>query len=156
MEELAKVKEGSKIPKMTDAALQKLKSQSSLQVEKRNTGENRYKILSLDPEKLRGFYRLPLSDEGDLFFDMEGDPLQPDGLEYLFGVYYLEKGQPQSKEFWAHNRHEEKLAFEAFMDFVMDRLKKYPRMSVYHYAAYEETALKKLMSIHGTREADVD
>ncbi|MBI1823787.1 MAG: TM0106 family RecB-like putative nuclease, partial [Nitrospirae bacterium] len=156
MEALAKVNEGSKIQKMGDATLQKLKSQSGLQVEKRNTGDNRYKILPLDPEGLRGFCRLPPPGEGDLFFDMEGDPLQTNGLEYLFGVYYLEKGQPRSKEFWAHNRHEEKLAFEAFIDFVMARLKIYPLMSVYHYASYEETALKKLMSIHGTREAEVD
>jgi len=38
----------------------------------------------------------------------------------------------------------------------MDRLKTYPDMHVYHYAAYEPTAVKKLMGRHATREEEVD
>jgi uncharacterized protein len=32
----------------------------------------------------------------------------------------------------------------------------FPNMHVYHYAAYEPSALKRLMLLHGTREAEVD
>ena len=42
------------------------------------------------------------------------------------------------------------------MDFLTDRLERYPEMHVYHYASYEPTALKRLMGRHGTREDEVD
>ena len=57
------------------------------------------------------------------FFDMEGDPLEEGGLEYLFGLYFFADGRPEFKPFWAHHRAEEKRAFEAFMDFVTARLR---------------------------------
>jgi hypothetical protein len=41
----------------------------------------------LNPGPGRGLARLPAPDPDDQFFDMEGDPLYPDGgLEYLFGI----------------------------------------------------------------------
>ena len=50
----------------------------------------------------------------------------------------------------------EKVAFEAFIDFVIARLQAYPDLHVYHYAQYEPSALKKLMGRHATREEEVD
>ena len=47
-------------------------------------GELRYELLP--PEEGRGFALLPQPSEGDLFFDIEGDPFFEDGLEYLLGV----------------------------------------------------------------------
>jgi uncharacterized protein len=91
-----------------------------------------------------------------MYFDMEGDPLQDGGLEYLFGVGYSEEGQWNFLPFWAHNREEERLAFEAFMDFVCERRKRYPGAHVYHYASYEQTALKRLAALHATREVQLD
>jgi len=156
LEELARLEEGARVPRMAAETLRKLRRQAWLQAQKRHSGEDRFEILPADSEGLRGFYRLPKPDEGDLFFDMEGDPLESGGLEYLFGVYYFEDGKAQYKDFWAHQRHEERRAFEAFMDFVMERLEKYPGLFIYHYASYEETALKRLMSLHGVRESSVD
>ena len=144
------------IPKMATETLNKLRRQASLQLEKRQTGQNRYELLPLDIERKRGFARLPKPDEGDIFFDMESDSMDIDGLEYLFGVYYFEKGEPVFMPIWAHNRNEEKQAFVRFMDFTAERLRKYPDAHIYHYGQYEETALKKLMSLHGTHEAEVD
>ena len=148
--------EQSAVPDMQPATFQRLQRQASLQHKLRDTGENQLELIGNDPDELRGFRRLPQPDPGDLFFDMEGDPLEEGGLEYLFGIYYHENGEPQFKPFWAHSRLEERKAFEAFMSFVMDRLAQYPQMHIYHYAPYEETALKKLMSLHGTCEAEVD
>lgn len=91
-----------------------------------------------------------------MFFDMEGDPLEDGGLEYLFGLYVIDDGAERFVPFWAHDRRQEKQAFEAFMDFVAERLRRHPDAHIYHYAPYEATALKKLMSLHGTREAEVD
>ena len=50
----------------------------------------------------------------------------------------------------------EKAAFEQLMDMLTARLERYPRMHIYHYAAYEPTALKRLMGRHATREEQVD
>ncbi len=38
----------------------------------------------------------------------------------------------------------------------MERRTQFPRMHVYHYAHYENTAIKRLMTTHGVREATVD
>ncbi len=38
----------------------------------------------------------------------------------------------------------------------MERLKRFPELHIYHYASYEESALKRLMSFHGVCEAEVD
>jgi RNase_H superfamily len=91
-----------------------------------------------------------------MYFDIEGNPWEEGGLEYLFGVYCRNGDAWTYVPFWAHDRGQERIAFERFMDFVAQRLREYPGAHVYHYAKYEETALKRLMSLHGTREAGVD
>ncbi|MFA6220946.1 MAG: TM0106 family RecB-like putative nuclease [Desulfomonilaceae bacterium] len=154
--QLAEHDDHVKIQKLAADTLIKLRHQAYLQTRKRATGANELELLPLDPDGIRGFYRLPKPDPGDLFFDMEGDPLELNGLEYLFGVYYRDGDEPKFQKFWAHNRDEERKAFEAFMDFVAQRLKKYPSAHIYHYASYEESALKRLMCLHGIREAQVD
>ena len=50
----------------------------------------------------------------------------------------------------------EKAAFERTIDLIMDRWAADPAMHVYHYAAYERTALGRLSQRHGTREEEVD
>jgi uncharacterized protein len=131
-----------------------LRSQAKLQVEQRESGKPCYELLTPEPE--RGFARLPAPSPGDVYFDMEGDPFFEDGLEYLFGVVTADGEESEFRAFWALDRAEEKVAFEAFIQFVMDRLERWPDLHVYHYAAYEATALKKLMGLHGTCENEVD
>ena len=89
---------------------------------------------------------------------MEGDPLVQDGgLEYLFGVVEVQTdGSRTYHAFWAHDRTEEKQAFEAFVDFAMDRLARNPNLHIYHYAQYAPNALKRLMGSHATRESEID
>jgi len=137
-------------------------------VERPNTVE----LLEVDPAlpQPRAFGLLPGRDDGDLFFDMEGDPYYSEGdrwfggesgLEYLFGVYTLDgtftpfwgcdREGPQSPR---HRLHE-KLAFEAFVDFVMARRAAYPSFHIYHYAPYEVTAMKHLSERHHTREDEI-
>jgi uncharacterized protein len=108
---------------------------------------------------------LPPPSPGDIFFDFEGDPLWQDsatgiwGLEYLFGVIEAptEPGRRTVfKPFWAHNRAAEKQAFLDFLDYVENRRRRYPDMHVYHYAAYEKTALRKLSVMHVAGEDTVD
>src|SRR5439155_24675621 len=67
-----------------------------------------------------------------------------------------EGGKPVFKDFWAHDRRQEKLAFEQFVDWIYARFQNDPSMHVYHYASYEITALRRLMGRHGTREREID
>lgn len=140
---------------MGDHTLQRLELQAQLQVKQRESNAVTYQLLTPEGPD-RGLARLPEPSDGDLFFDMEGDPLIEDGLEYLFGVAWQENGEVQFHAFWAHDRAAEKRAFEDFIDFVLDRRERFPDMHVYHYAAYEETAMKRLMGMHATREDAVD
>lgn len=156
LRELAMLSEDAKLPKINAATLSKLRAQAALQLQARETGQRAFELLPLDPDGMRGFARLPRPDPGDLFFDMEGDPLEDGGLEYLFGVYWRDADTPRFETFWAHDRNQERVAFEAFMDFVTDHLDRNPNAHIYHYASYEATALKKLMSLHATCEAQVD
>lgn len=153
---LATLPEDARISKMAPETLSKLRHQARLQYQARQTGERQLDVLPQVDGELRGFARLPKPAAGDLFFDMEGNPLEDGGLEYLFGLYFFREGNPEFKAFWAHSRVEEKRAFEDFMDFVTGWLRSHPDAHVYHYAPYEQTALKRLMSLHGTREAEVD
>ncbi len=105
---------------------------------------------------------LPPPSEGDIFFDFEGDPLWVDdrsedwGLEYLFGI--LEPNPPGGtcKPFWAHDRVQEKQALLDFLAYVEARGTQFPDLHVYHYAAYEKSALLRLAGRHGVGEDGVD
>ena len=137
-------------------ALDRLCHQAALQTHHRRTGEHRYDLLPVDERS--GFRLLPAPSAGDIFFDMEGDPyFEPGrGLEYLFGAVTIDTGAPLFTPFQALSPEHEKVAFERFIDFVHARLRTWPDLHVYHYAAYEVTALKRLMSLHATREDELD
>jgi len=100
-------------------------------------------------------HHLPEPDAGDLYYDIEGDPFAAagEGLEYLHGTT---DASGRFTAHWAHNRAEEKTAFEAVVDTFTSAAARNPGMHVYHYAAYERTALLALAVRHQTREAEVD
>ncbi len=118
------------------------------------------------PAPLTGLWALPEPSPGDVFFDIEGDAfVWPHGFEYLFGWTVLnEQGDPEYRSGWAFSRDtspamfgaEEKALFERFIDDVMARWKAHPGMRIYHFAPYEPSALKRLMSRYATREEEVD
>jgi predicted RecB family nuclease len=153
---LAALPAGSRVPGIHPDTLNRLQHQAALQIAKRDTGSNHAETLPIIPEK--GFARLPYPKSGDIFFDMEGAAqfVEDGSLEYLFGFITTDNGEPRFTPFWAHDRYAEKRAFEYAMDFITARLEAYPDAFIYHYASYEETALKRLAMTHGTREAQVD
>lgn len=134
----------------------KASNQARVQVESREAGALLYELLPVVPEV--GLAQLPEPSEGDIFFDIEGDPFVGEhGLEYLFGYRFLgEGGQSQSEAVWAFDREGEKAAFEQFVDFVAARQETYPDLHVYHFAPYEPGALKRLMGRYASREAEID
>jgi uncharacterized protein len=155
MELLAAVPDDARPSGMSVETFEKLRRQAALQVRARRELRPIYELLPHDPGL--GFELLPQPAEGDVFFDMEGDPLfEADrSLEYLFGCW-LPDESPEFRAFWALDRAEEKQAFEAFVDFITERRKFYPNLHVYHYANYEKEALRRLAQQHSTREAEVD
>jgi predicted RecB family nuclease len=152
--ELARLPPGRSIPRIRDELLAKHREQAGLQLEYRETGELR--LHYLPPEPGRGLHRLPPPSDGDVFFDLESDPFLEGGLEYLFGMVTVDRGEPAFEIFWGTDRAMEKQAFERFVDFVVQRRQRWPDLHIYHYAAYEITALKKLAGVHATREAELD
>lgn len=133
---------------------ERLREQSRVQLEGRVQNQNVYECLPLEEGK--GFYKLPAPSEGDIFFDFEGDPFAGQtGMEYLFG-YVLNNGSFDYCGVWALTPEDEKRAFEDFVDVVMDRWEKYPDLHIYHFTAYEPSALKRLMGKYATRENEID
>jgi uncharacterized protein len=137
--------------------LRRLQVQARLQVVARENGGRLHELTDEQRPGI-GLAALPEPNLGDLFFDMEGDPHYADGgLEYLFGIVELDAaGRPVFRSWWAHDRDQEKAAFEQFVDFVIQRWERNPGLHIYHYASYEPDALKRLMGRHATREQQVD
>ncbi|MBN2860815.1 MAG: TM0106 family RecB-like putative nuclease, partial [Sphaerochaetaceae bacterium] len=151
--ELASCKQ-EKISGMMQDTFLRLRSQAALQHHERSTGEKVYSLLEQEPGK--GFFRIPTPDEGDLFFDMEGDPLYPDGLEYLFGIHTYINREHRFIPFWAHDHEQEEHTFDVFMNFLKDHLEHYPQAFIYHYNHYETTALKRLACRYARHEEMLD
>ncbi|WP_434992445.1 TM0106 family RecB-like putative nuclease [Arthrobacter sp. Ld5] len=156
-----------------DPALTRLQDQARLQVGagavdggvtyRDADGDERTLSYRVLPQHTLG--SLPAPSPGDIFFDFEGDPLWQDpgdgswGLEYLFGVVEQPAdgdAEPPFRPFWAHSRAEERLAFVRFLDYVRERRLRYPDLHVYHYAAYEKSALRRLSLVHVIGEDAVD
>jgi predicted RecB family nuclease len=102
LERLALASPDRAVPKVAQAAFESLHHQARLQLEQRRTGTPIYELL--EPEERRGFALLPPPSDDDLFFDMEGDPLYENGLEYLFGAVSVDEGVSRFHPFWGHDR----------------------------------------------------
>ncbi len=156
--QIAELPSEASVKDMGERARLRLSHQARLQLHERRTGERVYELITPEPEQTgHGLAALPEPTPWDVFFDIEADPWAlDDGLEYLLGVAIEVDGEPTYLPFWGHDREEEKRAFEAFIDFCIDRLDAHPEMHVFHYGGYESGAVKRLMRRHATREDEVD
>ncbi|MEZ2144797.1 TM0106 family RecB-like putative nuclease [Bradyrhizobium sp. DN5] len=143
-----------RIPKLAEATLQKLAAQARLQTLRRAGGPPSFELKPFDPN--RGLALLPKPDPGDVFYDIEGDPYFEGGLEYLHGLWFQDGGNGVFRDFWAHDRAAEGESLRKLMTFFADRLEEYPGAHIYHYAAYEISALRRLTCSHGVGEALLD
>jgi uncharacterized protein len=158
--------DGVRVAGIAPETLARLVQQARLQKESAAINAGVHQTLA--HERGFGFDRLSLPDPHDLFFDFEGDPMHPGGLEYLCGVLWRASsddmdGEPvpghpglRFRSFWAHDHVQEKSAFAELMAFLMPRLDRAPGAHLYHYAPYEKTALRRLASMHATAEEAVD
>jgi predicted RecB family nuclease len=141
------------VPELPARTVASLTAQARLQLAPRLDGRPPFEVTDTQPLTL-----LPDPDKGDLFFDFEGDPLWTAdggdwGLEYLWGV--LDVGG-SFQPLWAHDRESERQALVAFLKMARKQRKRHPNMHIYHYAAYEKTALLKLAGRYGVGEDEVD
>jgi uncharacterized protein len=155
---LASLPPGSEVEHLRAASLGTLSAQARLQVESERGGALAWALVDPDADAPhRGLAGLPAPSSHDIFFDMEGDQFAgPDGREYLFGWVDGNAARAPFQTLWAHDPVAEKAAFEGFIDVVMAARRRDPTMHVYHYAAYEPAAMKRLMGRYATREDDVD
>lgn len=157
-------KSDRKVKGLTEEIFERLQDQAALQLDREKTGVPSYHLLPPSGPGL-GLEALPEPTDGDLFFDIESDryaidqdeegEFELDGLEYLFGWIDAADGC-KFHDLWAHDAAGEKEMFETFVDLMIERLDSCPDMHVYHYGAYEPSALKRLMNRYGTREDEVD
>lgn len=147
-----------RVPRIGARTLQRLRTQARLQVRRGPDTTTPPPVEFVrDCSESQGFRLLPEPDEGDVFYDIEGDPYIGDGgLEYLHGLSWVEDGELRFWPIWAHDEAAEKAGFERLMDFLVERRLRFPNMHVYHYAPYETSALKRLMGRYATRENSLD
>jgi predicted RecB family nuclease len=150
--QLAEAPDAERPASMAPRTFESLREQAAMQVAARSAA-HAWKVLAAEPK--RGFELLRPPSDADLFFDIEGDPFWAPGrgLEYLWGFV---DGTRAFRPFWAHDRAEERRAVEAAIDLIRVHRARDPRMHVYHYAAYEVSALKRLTCEYGTREDELD
>ena len=137
------------------SSLELSQKQARVQVASRECG---HLITEFMPfEDGRGLSRLPEPNQGDLFFDIEGDPFVGlHGLEYLFGLTYFEQGKQKYHGIWVSQANKEKAAFSQLMEFILEHQRSHPESHIYHYAGYEPGAVKRLAQRYSIYEQDVD
>jgi predicted RecB family nuclease len=108
-----------RVRRLEPATAAKLKIQASLQLARLKGGKPEAILKPL--EASRGLCRLPKPSSADLFFDMEGDPLIQDGLEYLFGVFNSE-ANGKFRVWWAHYSAQECESVRSVLQFFMEHI----------------------------------
>jgi uncharacterized protein len=136
--------------KLSQEQVEKLARQARLQQKTYDTGEVYCEVLDRSGLELLGEL-----NPGDLFFDLEGFTFfgEPGGLEYLWGWTAADESFNYR---WADTREEERLAFEAFMNHALSLQQQFPGCRIYHYANYEQVALRKLAARFGSFVAEVE
>ena len=126
--------------KLTEEQIEPLRFQAALQQGFYDSGEKKVVVRNPDALKVLGD-----EAEGDIYFDLEGFTFfaEPGGLEYLFGWMSTDQGE-EFHWLWADSRDEEKEIFDRFMLELQERKSKYPDFRIFHYANYEQAALKRL------------
>ena len=128
-------------------------SRPGLQLSERETGEPPTSCSTRS--RAVGCSGCPSPSEGDVYLDFEGDPCADDGAgrEYLAGLWDRAGASPRSGRTTSTRRA---LTADLLDWLIAAGCGADPGMHVYHYAAYEPTALKRLTGRHGTREAELD
>ena len=101
-----------------------------------------------DPIWGHGYAHLPRSNEGDVFFDLEGHPLftAAAGIFFLFGLWYQREGEWQYEAIWAHDLEAQTVQAVRVVEFLDERREEYPDYHVYHYNHTERSSLRAMVA----------
>src|SRR3954454_15684235 len=131
---LAGLSEDTVVPRLPNKTLGVLRSQAAPQLASRGKRVPEHDVL--EPAHDRGLGRLPAPSPGDVHFDFEGDQFWgEDGLEFLFGSLIREGDGWGYRPQWAVDRAGEQRAFERWVDWITERLERFPDLHVFHFNA---------------------
>ena len=158
LEQLAVAEELPRKSSGSYASLHNARNQAALQLQARQKKTNLCELKPLSGDEPHGLSLLPAPTVDDIFLDFEGDHFAQEGkvVEYLTGYVTHASDGYSYKALWATTPAEEKVAFESFIDFAVDTYNKNPGAHIYHFAPYEDAALKRLMIKYSTREIELD
>jgi len=141
---------------LRDEKLERLTRQAALQVASRDEPHRPpfFELIaaSEDPVYGHGFELMPAPDDGDVFFDFEGDPFwtAENDLMFLAGLYYRgNDGEWVFDPRWAHSLGEQDEMMSALVAFFAQRRQAFAGMHVYHYNHTERSTIERL-----TRDAE--
>jgi len=139
------------VENVRDEKLTRLQRQAALQVRSRQSPHRppEFELIAPgeDPVYGHGFELMPAPDDGDVFFDFEGDPFwsPQNELMFLAGLYYRnDRGQWVFDARWAHSLDEQREMMSALVDFFGRRREAFPGMHVYHYNHTERSTIERL------------
>ncbi|MBW4029486.1 MAG: TM0106 family RecB-like putative nuclease [Acidobacteria bacterium] len=140
------------VAQVRDEKLSRLTRQALLQVVTREAPDDppAFEVIEPgeDPVYGHGFELLPAPDDGDVFFDFEGDPFwsAQNELMFLAGLYYRsDAGEWTFDARWAHTLAEQQEMISGLVDFFARRRAQFPGMHVYHYNHTERSTIERLM-----------
>ena len=140
------------VPDVRDEKLARLTRQAALQVQSRLTPNQppAFELIEMsdDPQYGHGFEMMPEPDEGDVFFDFEGDPFWTPQSELMFlaGLYYRVNGEWHFDDRWAHSLADQRTMLHDLITFFAHRRTIFPEYHVYHYNHTERSTIERLMS----------
>ena len=136
---------------LRDEKLTRLTRQAALQVASREAPDAppAFEVIAVseDPVYGHGFELLPAPDDGDVFFDFEGDPFwsAEHDLMFLAGLYYRDDaGEWVFDGRWAHTLPEQQELMSGLVDFFAARRQRFAGMHVYHYNHTERSTIERL------------
>jgi predicted RecB family nuclease len=138
--------------KLSEEVIERLSRQARLQQGFYDSGNRSVEVIN--PEALKS---VGSENPGDIFFDLEGFTFfdEPGGLEYLFGWMSIDQGE-EFHWLWADSRDAEREIFDQFMQLVAKRHEQFPGFRIFHYANYEQAALKRLAERFDLHQAMVE
>jgi uncharacterized protein len=144
------------VPELRPEKFERLHRQARLQLVSRERADAppAFELIeaSEDPVYGHGFEQLPEPNDGDVFFDFEGDPFwTPErDLMFLAGLYYQDDaGEWCYDERWAHTQVDQGAMIKGLVEFFAERQARFPHAHVYHYNHTERSTIERL-----TRDVD--
>ncbi len=157
LSELAALPAGTEIRDIKDHTFDEIRKQALLQIRSKEAGSLEWE--HRPREAHRGFDLLPAPSPGDIYLDLEGDPVwRPSrGLVFLFGWIELnDAGTWAYRELWSHDPDEEEARYREFVRFIRERRLSDPAMHVYHYSHAETSMLGAISSVDPAEVANFE